>query len=148
MRGQDVDMVLVGLDRGILLADSGKALVPIGHGVDDAVGFGRRGDVLFPRHGELEGVTHDAVAAHLGEDALLHRHFHLAARIEAAADLGIFALVVLAHDVEIDLAGLAILERRIDTGEQANGPQIDVLPASSGRSSAMPSSGIMLPVLA
>ena len=77
--------------------------------------------------GELEGVAHDAVAADAGKDRLLHRHFHRRSRKEPAADLGILALVVLAHDVEIDLAGLAVLERRVDAGKQPHRPQIDVL---------------------
>src|SRR5437764_29129 len=37
MRRQDVDVVLVGLDVGIILRDRGEALVPIGHRVNDAV---------------------------------------------------------------------------------------------------------------
>jgi hypothetical protein len=41
MRGQDVDVVLVGLDVGVVARDGGKTLVPIRHRVDDAVRFGR-----------------------------------------------------------------------------------------------------------
>ena len=47
MRGQDVDVVLVGLDVGIVLLHLGEALVPERHGVDDAVGLGGRGHVLL-----------------------------------------------------------------------------------------------------
>src|SRR5438067_881604 len=118
MRGQDVDVVLVGLDLGIVLADRGEALVPERHCMDDAVRLGRRGDVLFARLRQLEGVAHDPVAAAAGEHRLLHRHFVLAAGEEAAADLGILALVVLAHDVEIDVARRAVLQRRLDPGHQ------------------------------
>ncbi len=76
---------------------------------------------------QLEGEAHDPVAAGLGEDRLLHRHLHVGSGEEPAADFGVLALVVLAHDVEIDVAGLAVLERRLDAGEQLDGTQIDVL---------------------
>ena len=47
--------------------------------------------------------------------------------IHAAADHGVFALGVLAHDEEVDVAGLAVGERARDAGHQAHGPQVDVL---------------------
>src|SRR5579885_506539 len=61
--GQDVDVILVGPDRRIVLGDGGEALVPVGHGVDDAVRLGRGGHVLLSFHRELEGEAHDPVAA-------------------------------------------------------------------------------------
>ena len=60
--GEDVDVVLRGLDVRILLRHRGEALVPVRHAVDDAVRLGRRGDVApLPRPGQLERVAHDAV---------------------------------------------------------------------------------------
>ena len=56
MRGQNVDVVLVGLGFGILLGDRGEALVPVRHGDRDAVGFrGARDVVALARRGEVSG---------------------------------------------------------------------------------------------
>ena len=57
----------------------------------------------------------------------LHHDFALGAGEHAAADRGIFALGVLAHHPEIDVAGLAIGERRRHAGHQPHRAQIDVL---------------------
>ena len=127
MRRQDVDVILVGLHIGIVARHRSKALVPIRHCVNDAVRFGRRCDVLPARLRQLEGIAHDPVAAAASEHRLLHRHLEFGAFVEAAADRGILALVVLPHDIEIDLAGSAALKRRVDAGEEAHRPQIDVL---------------------
>ena len=115
------------LTSGYSCGDRGEALVPVRHRVDDAVRFGRRGDVLLAGPRQLEGIAHDPVAAAAGEHRLLHRHLVFGALVEPAADRGIFALVVLAHDVEIDVAGRAVLQRRVDTGQQPHRPQVDVL---------------------
>lgn len=76
---------------------------------------------------QLEGELEDAVGADAGEDAFLDDHFALGAREQAAAAIGVLALGVLAHDEEIDLAGLAVLQRRRHAGHQAHRAQIDVL---------------------
>ena len=76
---------------------------------------------------QLEGIAHDPVAAAPGEHRLLHRHLVFGALEKPAADRGIFALVVLAHDVEIDVARRAVLERRVDPGQEPHRAQIDVL---------------------
>ncbi len=114
-------------DLGILAGDCCEALVPERHGVDDAVRLGRRGHVLLSGAREVEGVAHDPVAAAPGEDRLLHRHLVLAVGVEPAADLGIFALVILAHDIEIDVAGHAVAQRRLHPGQQPHRAQVDVL---------------------
>ena len=113
MRGQDIDVVLVGLDVGIVARDRGEALVPERHRVDDAVRLGRRGDVLLAGAGELEGVAHDPVAAAPGEHRFLHRHFVLGAGVQSAADFGVLTLVVFAHDEEVDIARPAVAQRRL-----------------------------------
>ena len=64
--------------------------------------------------GQLEGEFQDAVDADAREDRLLHHELALGAGEHAAADGGVFALGVLAHDVEVDVAGLAV--RRAATG--------------------------------
>ena len=51
----------------------------------------------------------------------------LGALEHAAADRRILALGVLAHDDEVDVAGLAVGERRRDARHQPAGPQVDVL---------------------
>ena len=128
VRGQDVDVELVGLDVRVLLGDRREALVPIGHGDRDAVRLGGGDDLAaLARHGEIEGVAHDALAALLGEDGGLDRPFELGALVHAPADRGILALVVLAHDEVVDVAGLAVGERRLEAVEEAHGAQIDVL---------------------
>ena len=56
MGGQDVDVVLLGGDVGIVLRHGAEPLVPERHGVDDAVGFGGRGQLRFAaRARQLEG---------------------------------------------------------------------------------------------
>ena len=76
---------------------------------------------------ELEGELQDAVDADARHDRFLHHHFALGAREHLAADGGVLALGVLAHDEEVDVAGLAAGQRRRDAGHQAHRAQIDVL---------------------
>ena len=72
MGAQDIDMILVSPDLGILRGHLGEAFVPIRHRVDDAIGLGGRGDVPFRAgHGEFEGIFQNAVHALAAEDALL-----------------------------------------------------------------------------
>ena len=79
------------------------------------------------RHGQLEGIAHDALAALLGEHRLLDRRLQLGALVHAPADRGILALVVLAHDEIVDVARLAVGERRLEALEQPHRAQVDVL---------------------
>src|SRR3546814_12972499 len=67
-------------------------------------------DLLAPRR-QLEGIAHDAVAAAPGEHGFLHGKLVLGVAVHAAADLGIFALVILAHHVVVDVARFAVLQR-------------------------------------
>ena len=78
-----------------------------------------------PRH--IEGVAQHPVDALARENALLHGHLFVRVPIEAAADLGIFALGVLAHAKEVDVARLAAGQRRRHSGEQPHRAQVDVL---------------------
>ena len=79
------------------------------------------------RHGQVEGVFEDAVDALAGEHGLLDHRFLLRARVDRTAHFGVFALDILAHHVEIDVAGLVAMHRRGDAGQQPHGTQIDVL---------------------
>ena len=58
---------------------------------------------------------------------LLHHDLALGARKHAAADRRVFALGVLAHHPEVDVAGLAAGQRRRHAGHQPHRAQIDVL---------------------
>ena len=58
---------------------------------------------------------------------LLHDHLALGAGEHAAADRRVLTLGVLAHHPEIDIAGLAVGERRRHARHQADRPQVDVL---------------------
>ena len=80
-----------------------------------------------PLGGAGEGVAHDPVDAEAGEDRFLERELVVGALVEAAADLGIFALVVLADDQHVDVARLLAGERRRHAIEQADRPDIGVL---------------------
>ena len=113
---------------GYSAAMADETFVPIGHGVDDAVGLGRRGQMpAGAAAGQLEGVAHDPVGAAAGEHRLLHRQFGVGALVQPAADLGILALAVLAHDQIVDVARLAPGERAGQAFEQAHGAQVDIL---------------------
>ena len=87
VRAQNIDVVLVGTDVGILRGHLGEAFVPVWHGVDDAVRLGGGRDVfLRPGHCQFEGVFDDAVGAVAGEHALLGDEFAVGAGEHAAAD--------------------------------------------------------------
>jgi hypothetical protein len=75
----------------------------------------------------LEREFEHAVDADAGEDGLLHHHLALGAREDAPADRGIFAFGVLAHHPEVDVARLAVGERRGHARHQPHRPQVDVL---------------------
>ncbi len=82
---------------------------------------------LAPALGQIEGVAQDAVDADAAHHGFLHDDLALGAGIHLAADRGIFALGVFAHDEEIDIAGLAAGERRWNARHQAHRPQVDIL---------------------
>ena len=68
-----------------------------------------------------------AIDADARQHGFLHHHLALGAGEHAAADSGIFAFGILAHHPEIDVAGLAIGERRRHARHQPHRAQIDVL---------------------
>ncbi len=128
LRREDVDVILVRPDLGVLRAHGPEALVPVRHGDGDAVGLGGGRDMpLGARHGQFEGVAQNAVDAAAREDTLLHGHFLLGALVTAPADRRILAFAVLAHDPEVDVAGLLVGERAGHAGHEPHGPQVDVL---------------------
>ena len=127
-RGQDVDVLLVGLDVGELLADGVGALVPPRHADGDAVALGGDGELLaLAAVGQLEGIAHDAVGAVAGEDRFLDHDLALGAGEQAAAQVGVFAFGVLAHDEEIDVARALAGQRARHAFKQSDRTQVDVL---------------------
>ena len=82
---------------------------------------------LRPAARQLKRVAQNPVHAVAGEYDLLHRNLILAASVEAAADLGVFALVVFADDVEIDVARVAVAQRRFDAGHEPHRPHVRIL---------------------
>ena len=114
---------------GVLGRDGGEALVPIGHGVLDAVRLRGRRHVLRLAPGrELERVAQDAVGPAPGEHALLRHHLVLGAGVDAPADVGVLALVVLAHHEKIDVRRGPAVQRRPHALQQAHRAEVDVLP--------------------
>ncbi|MCY1508990.1 hypothetical protein D9M68_433170 [compost metagenome] len=121
-------MVLARGHVGVARGDLGQALVPVGHGDRDAVRLGGGHQVLaLAAVGELERVVDDAVHAHAGEHGFLDRHLARRAFEQAPAHRGVFAFGVLAHDEEVDVAGLAVRQRAGHAGHQAHGAQVHVL---------------------
>ena len=78
-------------------------------------------------HRQLEGIFQHAVGADAGEHALLGDELPVGALEHAAADRGVFALGVLAHDVEVDVGFGAVGQRRAHAGHQLAGAQVHVL---------------------
>ena len=76
---------------------------------------------------EIEGELQYAVDADARHHGFLDDDLALGAGKHLAADGGILALGVLAHDPEVDVAGLAVGERCRHTRHQAHWPQVDVL---------------------
>src|SRR5690606_11268260 len=68
-----------------------------------------------------------ALDAAAGEHRSLDDHLRLGTAVEPAADLRVLALVVLAHDVEIDLLGRPAGEGARHAAQHADRPQRDIL---------------------
>ena len=128
MRGQDVDMIFIPTHAGIMLRHRFDTFVPIGHRYRNAVGLGRRSQmVLFPPLREVEGIFQDPVGADPRHDRFLHDDFTVRVRKNPAADRRIFAFGIFADDIEIDVAGLAARKRARHTRHEFDRPKIDIL---------------------
>ena len=128
MCGENIDVELVPAHVRIGLGHLLHALVPIRHGDRDAVGLGRRGEMLLrPRLREVEGIFQDAIDADARHHRLLGDEFAVGAGEHATADRRIFAFGVFTHDPEIDIAGIATDQRARHARHQAHRTQIDVL---------------------
>ena len=87
MGGQDIDMILVRADVGILCSHGLKTFIPEGHRVDDAVRFRRGSKMLVSLACQFKRVAHHAVHSAPSEDGLLDGHLLVGSFIEAPADI-------------------------------------------------------------
>ena len=126
-------MLLVDRHLGVALTHGVGSAVPPRHADRDAVRLGRHGQVpARPAPGQFEGVLQHPVGTEARVDRLLDHDLAIGAGVHDAAQIGVFALGVLAHDEEIDLAGPARPPLRIDQRaghafEQPHRAQVDVL---------------------
>src|SRR5262249_6038759 len=77
---------------------------------------------LSPTASQLEGEADDALGPLAREDRSLDGDLVGGAGVEVPADLGVFPLGVLAHDDEVDVAGLLSGKRRTHPGVENGGP--------------------------
>ena len=113
------------------LRDVGSDLVPEHVAVARRVGLGRARDDAAPLGRELEGVLDDALDARAREHGRLDADLAGMALMRAAADAGVLALGVLAHEHHVDIAGRTAGERARHALEQPHGtdvgPQVEAL---------------------
>ncbi|KAG1244562.1 hypothetical protein G6F68_015399 [Rhizopus microsporus] len=89
---QNVDVLLVGLDVGVVLAHGIGAFVPPRHADGDAIALGGHRQLLaFAAVGQFERVAHDAVGAGARDDGFLDDDFAVGVGEQAAAKIGVFA---------------------------------------------------------
>ena len=116
MRAVDrVDQFLVPVDVGELLRDLQRDLVPHHHRVALRVALGDDGQQLArPRLRQLEREAHDALDAGAGHHRDVGGGLDRVALVDAAADAGVLAFGVLAHDDPVQVVRAAALERPVD----------------------------------
>src|SRR5215469_10021900 len=83
--------------------------------------------VMLAAAGKVKSVSHDAIAAAAREHRLLNGHLDVGAAMQPAANLGVFSLIVLAHNTKIDFLRFAVAEGRRNALQQTNGAKVDVL---------------------
>ena len=126
--GHGVDQHLVPGDVGKFARHLGGDLVPHHHAVALRVRLGDDGQQLArARAGQLEGEAHDAGDAGAGEHRDVGRDLLAAGPMHAAADAGIFAFRVLAHDHPVELGPGDVAQRAGDAGQDAGRADIGVL---------------------
>src|SRR5690242_13278209 len=87
MGSQDVNVILIRANIGIIRCHLMETLIPERHGVDDPVGFCSRGQMLLSSAGQIEGESQDAVYSTSGENCLLNGHFLVRPLIETPANV-------------------------------------------------------------
>ena len=83
--------------------------------------------LLGPALREVERKLEDAVDADARHHGLLNDDFSRRLGKHPAADRRVLSFRIFPHDVEIDIAGLAIRQRRGNAWHQADRTKIDVL---------------------
>jgi hypothetical protein len=86
-----------------------------------------RQQLARPRPRQLEGEAHDALDAGAGHDRHVGGGLDRVALVHAAADAGVLAFGVLAHDDPVEVVRTAALQRRVDAGQDARRPHVGVL---------------------
>ena len=119
-------MVAREFDIGVFGRNLADHFIPEGHGVDDAVGLGRRGDFARACAGHIEGVARDPLDANPSEDRLLNGHFVGAATEHPSSDLGVLTLWVLADDDDVKSIPSG-RQGTVNSIKEADGPQRYVL---------------------
>src|SRR5215471_7175097 len=77
--------------------------------------------------GEFERVAQYSIGAVSSEYRLLHDHFVFGSGVNSAADLGIFAFGIFAHNPEVNVSRFLAAQWTWNARQQANRPQVDVL---------------------
>ena len=83
--GEDIDVILVCAYIRILRRHLMETFIPEGHGVDDAVRFCGRGQMLLSLPSQIEGVPEDSVHSTAGKNCLLNGHLVVRSLIEPPA---------------------------------------------------------------
>ncbi len=111
-----------------LPGDLQRDLVPHHHRMALRVALGDHGQQLAgARLRQLEREAHDALDADAGHHRHVGRGLDRVALVDAAADAGVLAFGVLAHDDPVQVLGLAALQRAVDAGQDARRAHIGVL---------------------
>ena len=124
---QRVDVEVRGLDVGMVARDLLEHALPEGMAERERVALVRHAH-LRPavRLRVLERVLDDPVHALEGVDLFLHRDLVLGSRLEAAADVDVQPLGVLAEHHEVDILRAAPLQRTQPLVEQPHRTVVDV----------------------
>jgi hypothetical protein len=105
-----------------------RDLVPHHHGVALRVRLGDHRQVpAGPRPGELEREAQDPFDACARHDRHVHRGLDRQPLVHAAADAGVFAFGVLAHDDPVEVFAAAGAQRALKPRQDAGRPHVRVL---------------------
>ena len=127
-RGHGVDQHLVGGDLRVVALDLLEHRIPHHHAVALGIGFGnQRQQLARARAGQFQRETLDALDPVAGEDRDVDADLLGQPLMGAAADAGIFALGILAHDDPVEIARPDARQRASDARQHAGGAQIGVL---------------------
>jgi hypothetical protein len=103
-RGQDINMVLVNSDFGIVLAHLDDSFIPVRHRDGDTIRLGSARQLLSGSFlGELEGVLEDSVNTDSGHDGVLNDKLSIGAGEHLSTDGRVLALGIFTNDPEIDI---------------------------------------------